>query len=156
MLEMHALWGNHFSSAAQRRFRETATGRFGDLNPSWLSSFLLVERAREAMLWVWAVGRLGGPSGTWGPEERDEVRALLGFAPLAPNTTTAAAAGTPLFAPPSTVQVKRVHRGTIFGDTRHAAFEELGVEGPASTAYRWCESSLLSTSPSPLVARRRS
>jgi hypothetical protein len=134
MYEMHAIWANAFAEAAKRRFRETATGRFGDLNTSWMSSFLLIERARESMLWVWAVANLGGTDGVWGAAERDKVRAILAFAPLSNGTTVARRT----FDEPRTALVRRVVRGTIALETIKTAFEGFGEQGPEATHYRWC------------------
>jgi 3-O-alpha-D-mannopyranosyl-alpha-D-mannopyranose xylosylphosphotransferase len=132
LAEMHAIWPTQFASAAQRRFREQATGRFGDLNTSWLSSFLLIERSREAMLWVWAVARLGGVDGRWGAEERQAIKSLLGLThgpspdprppPEQPSVTT--------------VEVKLGPRTTL--DRVADGFAGLGIEGHMSTYPLWC------------------
>ena len=33
----------------------------------------LVERAREALLWTWAVGRVGGIDNSWGEREAEQA-----------------------------------------------------------------------------------
>lgn len=128
MAEMHAIWPTQFASAAQRRFREQSTGKFGDLNPSWLSSALLIERARESMLWVWAVAYLGGADGLWGAKERETVSSLFNVTPSATNGSA------------SPFRVKLAQRTTLEQSVLADGFAGLGVEGHLSTRPMWCAS----------------
>ena len=64
--------------AGERGFRKSHRGK-GDLEMSWLISHLKVERWREALIWVWAVGRVGGQEGVWGDKAREEIKGLLGI-----------------------------------------------------------------------------
>jgi 3-O-alpha-D-mannopyranosyl-alpha-D-mannopyranose xylosylphosphotransferase len=44
---------------------------------AWLVTHLGVERWREALLWSWAVAKVGGEAGEWGDGAREEVRGVL-------------------------------------------------------------------------------
>jgi 3-O-alpha-D-mannopyranosyl-alpha-D-mannopyranose xylosylphosphotransferase len=74
--EASVMWEDELTEAATRGFRRSERG-IGDIEMSWLVGFLRVERWREALLWSWAVARLGGESGTWDESAREEVTRVL-------------------------------------------------------------------------------
>ena len=132
------------------------------MNTAWLSSWLLVERARESVLWVWAVAKIGGQDGVWGKEERAEVKRMLGWEepipvvvqeekePTSNSTAVAAAPTATLAATPEgraldsrLASVKQVERETLEVSKVDAAFQALDEKGPLATKYYWCESQRL-------------
>jgi 3-O-alpha-D-mannopyranosyl-alpha-D-mannopyranose xylosylphosphotransferase len=76
--EASVMFAPQLSLAATRAFRISKRGE-ADVHFAWLTSQLRIERWREALLWSWAVGRLGGESGVWGKEEQKEVLDLFGI-----------------------------------------------------------------------------
>jgi 3-O-alpha-D-mannopyranosyl-alpha-D-mannopyranose xylosylphosphotransferase len=76
MHEASVMWEDELTEAATRGFRRSARG-MGDVEISWLVGFLRVERWREALLWSWAVARMGGESGLWTEAEREELKRVL-------------------------------------------------------------------------------
>jgi len=75
--EMEAIWPDSFASSATHLFRETQAGD-GDVNAMFMHSHYVVERAREALLWSWIVGRVGGENDVWGEKEAMQAWAELG------------------------------------------------------------------------------
>ena len=75
--EASIMFGDALSEAATRGFRQSRRG-VADVEMSWLVSHLRIERWREALLWTWAVAKLGGQDGAWGEEAKDEIADLLG------------------------------------------------------------------------------
>lgn len=76
MHEASVMWEDELTEAATRGFRRSARG-MGDVEISWLVGFLRVERWREALLWSWAIARMGGESGLWEAAEREELKRVL-------------------------------------------------------------------------------
>ncbi|KZS99795.1 uncharacterized protein LAESUDRAFT_732875, partial [Laetiporus sulphureus 93-53] len=68
LLHEMATWPQSFAASAAHPFRETADGD-GDVNAFFMHAHFIVERAREALLWSWVVGRVGALNGTWGEAE---------------------------------------------------------------------------------------
>ena len=58
--------------AKTHAFRETEAGD-GDYYQMFMFTHYLVERAREALLWTWAVGRVGGIDNSWGEREAEQA-----------------------------------------------------------------------------------
>lgn len=75
--EMEMMWPGSFARTATHRFRETMAGD-GDVNSMFMHSHFVVERAREALLWAWIVGRIGGLDDTWGEREGRQAWTELG------------------------------------------------------------------------------
>ncbi|GBE85251.1 3-O-alpha-D-mannopyranosyl-alpha-D-mannopyranose xylosylphosphotransferase [Sparassis crispa] len=75
--EMALMWPGQFALTATHAFRETQGGD-GDVNTMFLLSHFVVERAREALLWSWIVGRVGGLEDEWGEREASLAWAELG------------------------------------------------------------------------------
>jgi 3-O-alpha-D-mannopyranosyl-alpha-D-mannopyranose xylosylphosphotransferase len=72
------MFARELSESATRPFRESRKG-FADVEMAWLVTHLQIERWREALLWTWAVAKVGDLEGNWGPEARDELRKVLGL-----------------------------------------------------------------------------
>ena len=66
--ELYAIWPEAFAASSTHKFRETVRGD-GDVYTMFMATHFVVERAREALLWTWAVGNIGGVDDAWGPEE---------------------------------------------------------------------------------------
>lgn len=117
-VEATLMFDNATTVSASKRFRELKIGH-GDLQTQWLQNALRVERWREAMLWTWAVAKLGGADGWWGAEERAAIATLLGKQP-----------GTE-----GSVQVTRGPRDTL----QHVAtnFGHAGWGAPMGSEYLW-------------------
>ncbi|TFY57965.1 hypothetical protein EVJ58_g6702 [Rhodofomes roseus] len=77
--ELHTIWPEVFASSALHKFRETVMGD-GDVNTMFMSAHFVVERAREALLWAWVVGTLGGTDDAWGPAEAQRAWREVGGA----------------------------------------------------------------------------
>ncbi|KAK0201124.1 hypothetical protein DFS33DRAFT_1479637 [Desarmillaria ectypa] len=74
MHEMAAgMWAKEFEATARRPFPPQPLQDGDDVHPGFLFSNYLIDRAREALLWSWIIGRIGGngtPSGN-GDENED-------------------------------------------------------------------------------------
>ncbi|KAL7417606.1 hypothetical protein BDY24DRAFT_375433 [Mrakia frigida] len=128
--EIAIIWRSDFAFSAHRRFREVERGlsdssRVGDLHPSWLAPMFLIERARESMLWTWAVVRLGGEDGMWGDEEREEIRKMLRVR----EATTQKSVVIPRF--------DKSTRPMMDWKNLEPQMKEMGVEGPQVTEFLW-------------------
>ncbi|KAH9933266.1 hypothetical protein B0H21DRAFT_835315 [Amylocystis lapponica] len=75
--ELEAHWPDAFAASATHPFRETRIGT-GDVNTLFLHAHFVVERAREALLWAWAVARVGAPDDAWGAREARAAWEALG------------------------------------------------------------------------------
>ncbi|PCH36029.1 hypothetical protein WOLCODRAFT_28307 [Wolfiporia cocos MD-104 SS10] len=70
LAEARAMFPESFARSATHHFRETAgPGAPSDVNTLFMHAHFIVERAREAMLWVWAVARVGSVDDAWGAAE---------------------------------------------------------------------------------------
>ncbi|WVF69715.1 hypothetical protein IAT40_004494 [Kwoniella sp. CBS 6097] len=77
--EASIMFQDELSLAATRGFRESLRGG-GDVEMAWLTTHMRIERWREALLWSWAVAKVGGVEGRWDERARAELRAILGMA----------------------------------------------------------------------------
>ncbi|KAI0768964.1 hypothetical protein BD413DRAFT_478467 [Trametes elegans] len=66
--ELALVWPGALNETATHAFRETEAGR-GDFYQMFVHAHYIVERAREALLWAWAVGRIGRADDGWGADE---------------------------------------------------------------------------------------
>lgn len=73
--EASIMFAREWSVAGTRGFRESRRGE-ADIHFSWLVTHLHIERWREALLWTWAVARLG-EDGMWGKDAKEELRRVL-------------------------------------------------------------------------------
>lgn len=120
--EATVMFADTLSTAATRTFRESARG-VGDVEMTWLITQLQIERWREALLWTFIVGRVGGTAGKWGDGARDELRRVLRVEKGDEGDV---------------VVVKTGRRETIMDVPnldRHG-----GWEGPKNSFYKWCKS----------------
>ncbi|KAI0741527.1 hypothetical protein C8Q80DRAFT_1273944 [Daedaleopsis nitida] len=62
--ELALMWPSWLAQTASHAFRETEGGD-GDFYHMFVFAHFLVERAREALLWSWTVGRVGGLDDSW-------------------------------------------------------------------------------------------
>ncbi|CCM03068.1 uncharacterized protein FIBRA_05188 [Fibroporia radiculosa] len=70
LAELETIWPGAFARSSSHRFRETSgPGAPSDINTLFLHAHFIVERAREALLWAWVVGRLGALDDSWGAWE---------------------------------------------------------------------------------------
>lgn len=72
--EIALLWPQAIVKTGTHAFRETESGD-GDFYLTFMFAHYLVERSREALLWMWVVGRIGGIDDSWG--EREAARAWI-------------------------------------------------------------------------------
>lgn len=129
--EALAIWPASFALAATHPFRETAgPGSPADINTLFLHAHLLVERAREALLWSWVVARVGAPDDSWRDAEARTAWAELG--------------GT-WDMPPGDLReigVRAGARQTLEPERVVFALAQSGVpEGLGKTTYTFCEHS---------------
>ncbi|KAI1789382.1 hypothetical protein LXA43DRAFT_893004 [Ganoderma leucocontextum] len=66
--EIALLWPEAIAKTGTHAFRETEDGD-GDFYQTFTFAHYLVERSREALLWTWVVGRVGGTDDSWGESE---------------------------------------------------------------------------------------
>ncbi len=118
--EASVMWEDELTEAATRGFRRSERG-IGDIEMSWLVGFLRVERWREALLWSWAVARMGGESGYWGEAERGELERVLDI------TTTEV----------DSVLIEKGERKTLVDILEIE--KTMGWEHAKQTAYTFCE-----------------
>ncbi|KAI0366952.1 hypothetical protein BV20DRAFT_951200 [Pilatotrama ljubarskyi] len=75
--ELALVWPDAIAKTATHAFRETEGGD-GDFYNMFMHAHYIVERAREALLWSWTVGRIGGLDDTWGEEQTARAWRELG------------------------------------------------------------------------------
>ena len=75
--ELALVWPEEIAETATHAFRETEAGK-GDFYQMFILAHYTIERAREALLWSWVVGRIGKLDDTWGPEEAERAWRELG------------------------------------------------------------------------------
>lgn len=128
------MFENAITSSAQRKFRELVDGE-GDVQMQWLLTSLRIERWREALLWTWAVARVGtrpawgenkgGETGIWGDEARDDIKELFGVTDEDDDVIE--------------IEVNRGDRWTLEKDRIAANLEGAGWEAPKNTEFLWCK-----------------
>ncbi len=88
---------------------------------AFLITWLRIERSREALLWVWVVGKLGhADGGFWGKNATEELRRLFGVDELVGNA-----------------EVRVGKRTTL--DHYAEAMEKAGWAGPKQTVPSFSE-----------------
>jgi 3-O-alpha-D-mannopyranosyl-alpha-D-mannopyranose xylosylphosphotransferase len=134
--EASIMFKDALTTSAQRKFRELVDGE-GDVHMQWLLMALRIERWREAMLWTWAVARVGtrpawgenkgGQIGIWGDEARDDIKELFGVTDEDDDVIE--------------IEVTRGERWTMEKDRMAGNLEGAGWEAPKNTEFLWCEPS---------------
>ncbi|WVQ98135.1 hypothetical protein IAU59_005257 [Kwoniella sp. CBS 9459] len=76
--EASIMFKDELSLASTRGFRESHRGA-GDVEMAWLTTHMRIERWREALLWSWAVAKVGGVDGRWVESARAELKDVLGL-----------------------------------------------------------------------------
>jgi len=76
--EANIIWSEEVSLSGTRGFRISKRGN-GDVAAVPLVQWLRMERWREAFLWTWIVGKMGGVDGVWDVEEKEELKRILGI-----------------------------------------------------------------------------
>jgi hypothetical protein len=111
---------------------------------------LLVERARESMLWSWVIPTMGGANGIWGEEERREVRKVLGMEETADEDGERVSKREE--SAEEVVQVQQIRRETLDPGKMANAFGQQRMERPIASRYYWCESFASTTHALPTQA----
>nr|VWO99700.1 Uncharacterized protein [Ganoderma boninense] len=78
--ELALVWPDAIAKTGTHAFRETENGD-GDFYQTFMFAHYLVERSREALLWTWVVGRIGGTDDSWGELEAERAWVEIGGAP---------------------------------------------------------------------------
>ena len=121
--EVSVMFAPEMAVANTRGLRESKRGE-ADIEMAWLVTHMRMERWREALLWVWAVAKLGGVEGVWGSEAKVEIRRILRLEDDAEI--------------PEQVQVQSEQRLTL--DDLGVIEETAGWPGAEKTTYAACES----------------
>jgi 3-O-alpha-D-mannopyranosyl-alpha-D-mannopyranose xylosylphosphotransferase len=74
--EANIIWSEEMALSATRGFRISTRGP-GDIAAIPLVQWLRMERWREAFLWTWMIGKMGGVEGIWGNRVREELKRIL-------------------------------------------------------------------------------
>ncbi|KZT64246.1 hypothetical protein DAEQUDRAFT_732853 [Daedalea quercina L-15889] len=116
LAELELTWPAEFARSASHLFRETAgPGTPSDINTLFLHAHFIVERAREALLWSWVVGKIGGVDDQWGLDEQRRAWAEV-------SAVGIGAGG-------ADVIVKAGHRYTVERERVETALRESGLQG---------------------------
>lgn len=125
--EASNIWFEEFLDTSGHRFRG---GR--DVYSVFLLTHLIVERAREIMLWSWIVGTIGADDDMWGAEEGKKAWEILGG-----DEST------------DEVHVTLPQRATLSPERLESLFMEAGEEPPKETEYLLCKCGV--SPPNPLT-----
>lgn len=109
------------NDAALRHFRESHRG-VGDVSMAFLTTHMRIERWREALLWSWAVAKVGSSDGVWGNDARQEIRELLDIDGAEQGRR---------------VKIRRAARDTLGQVVDN--FQRAAWEPPMATEFRFCE-----------------
>ena len=115
--EASSIWFEEFLDTSEHRFRG---GR--DVYSAFLHTHLIVERAREIMLWSWIVGTIGADDDRWGAEEGEKAWKILGGDESIEE-----------------VHVTLPQRATLSPERLESLFLEAGEEPPKETEYLLCK-----------------
>ena len=126
--EVALVWKDMIAWTGGHAFRETVDGD-GDFYQMFVLAHYIVERAREAMLWAWVVGRIGALDDSWGQYEHTRAWVELGG-----GWDDDAA---------QMITVESDVRETLDEDRVRAYLKEGGIEGEFHTKYLFCESYVL-------------
>lgn len=129
--EASSIWSEEFLDTSGHRFRG---GR--DVYSVFLVTHLVVERAREIMLWSWIVGTIGADDDTWGAEEGEKAWRILSGGESTEE-----------------IHVTLPQRATLSPERLESLFLEAGEEPPKETEYLLCEYYV--SPPKPLAHHRK-
>ena len=125
MREMLRVWADEFAATARHKFR----GERGDAYMMFGFVHFVVERHREALLWTYVVGKIGGDRDEWGAKQRRRVWTELGGS--ANTVGDSVVAGRVV-----TVQVTK--RQTLADERVRAVLDATG-DALGGTQYQFCE-----------------
>jgi len=114
--EVSSIWSKEFLDTSGHRFRGER-----DVYSVFLFTHLVVERAREIMLWSWIVGTIGADDDTWGAEEGEKAWKIL----RGDEST-------------EEIHVTLPQRATLSPERLESLFLEAGEEPPKETEYLLC------------------
>ena len=123
--EVALVWKDAIATSASHAFRETVAGD-GDFYQMFVFAHFLVERAREALLWTWVVGRIGALDDAWGEHEATRAWIELGGGWEGDAARE--------------ITVESGLRGTLNADRVREHLRDSGVDGQFHTEYRFCGS----------------
>lgn len=123
--EIALVWPSWLAKSATHAFRETEGGD-GDFYQMFVFAHFVVERAREALLWSWVVGRIGGTDDSWSPRDFDRAWAELGGGWEGDHSHE--------------IHVESPVRGTLDMDRVRDYLKQGGIEGHFRTNYHFCTS----------------
>ena len=126
MQEMVRVWSDEFATTARHKFR----GERGDAYMMFGFVHFVVERHREALLWTYVVGRIGGDRDEWGTEQLRRVWAEVGGSGDAVDDSVVGG---------RTVTVHVTKRTTLNEERVWAVLNATG-DALGGTQYRFCES----------------
>ena len=115
------MWADEFATTARHKFR----GERGDAYMMFGFVHFVVERHREALLWTYVVGKIGGERDEWGAEQRRRVWTELG-------------GGDDSVLEGRTVKVSVTKRETL-ADERVTAVLDATGDALGGTQYQFCE-----------------
>ncbi|KAF8588238.1 hypothetical protein K439DRAFT_1613668 [Ramaria rubella] len=124
--EVAHIWEDELRATAAHKFRgmkDPETGA-GDAYMSFLLTHMVVERWREALLWSWVVGRIGGDEDEWGAKEQALAWEELGGDPDNVGRN---------------VPVKMTVRKTVEKDRIASTLKASGQTFSEKTSYTFCE-----------------
>ena len=118
--EVALVWKDAIATSAGHAFRETVAGD-GDFYQMFVFAHFLVERAREALLWSWVVGRIGALDDAWGEHENTRAWIELGGGDDSRE-----------------IAVESGLRETLRKERVRENLEESGIRGNIVTDYHFC------------------
>jgi hypothetical protein len=114
----HTFSGSLYSTSL-KKFRGTPQSL--EVYTVFLLTHFVVERWREALLWSWVVGKIGGELNEWSDEEARAAWKDVGGKEGEGK-----------------VLVKRKWRGSLVHSTVDGVLKDAGYDGPRSTRYIFC------------------
>lgn len=146
MQESALIWKDEWKMSTKRRFREDGVHLPGDYHTSFLAQLLLVERSREAMLWTWAVVKMGhgsGIPGFWGRNQFLALREVLSLDERDPDFIPGVDQISSFIGYPTrrvrevTLRPDEKLRHTLGPEQLKKTFDAAGAEMPLSSTYGW-------------------
>ena len=119
------MWAPEMRTTLSHKFRgmRDSTGQW-DAYITFLTSHLIIERSREALLWSWIVGRVGGNKDEWGPLEKTQAWRELGGDPHYPEKD---------------IHVSLTDRETMTEENIVNNLKSSGLNYSRRTKYQFCE-----------------
>lgn len=128
--EMARVWADELGATARHKFR----GERGDTYMLFGFVHFVVERHREALLWTYVVGKIGGDADEWGAEHRQRVWTDLG----GDGGGSGSSVGGSVVGGGRTVTVQVTKRQTLAEERVSAILNATG-DALGGTRYLFCE-----------------